>query len=315
MGSKIKVTEDGYSNMKILQYLDMPNAKIVYAKLDTVMFEVPEIGMKGEVFADIPKTNGECIISNKGSVFKKVWNETFKKFEYVKLRVRMDKFVSENEQGKGGIGNYLYCDLEVRGKKRTLWVGRTVAELFVPKPKYIVFRDGLFETKILINQKKLRAYYNDNFGTCPYASNICWTFRNDAGVKGCSEIGNNVIPSRDNGGEKYVVYGILDGLIRGIFNNISDAGTFIGRPKCKGDMITILCKGRTESYTMPNGDIIGCRKMSTLSKDTEKRYINIYNSANEWLKVNKPITKKDLKDYDVMEGLKKDSKEIKHSLF
>lgn len=288
--NKVRITNNGYYNIELLKYDNNPNAKVLYSKLKTTTFKVPDIGYKNEIFADVPKTDGNYIISNKGRVFKKVYNKIYNNHEYLELEIRKDKFVDKEKQGKGASGNYLYCDIEVNSKKRVLWVGRTVADLFVPKPEYIIFKGGLFDSKIKLDQNKLRVYYNDNFGTNPYADNLRWTYRNDAGVKCVSEKGNGRIPKSDNGGEKYVIYDYYKGTVLSLFNNITDAGDFIGRPNCKGDMISILCKGRTPYYDMPDGTRISCRKYSTLSQDTRKEYINIFNNATEFMR---------RKEYDV----------------
>lgn len=282
MGKHIKKSNKGVYGFKLLDYLEY----IVYSNLNTKIYKVEEVGLKGELFADIPKFNGEYMISNKGNIFRKIYNKSFSKWEYTKVSVFMDKFISEKEQGNGTVNNYLYANIISDGKSYKLWVGRTVAELFVPKPKYILFKDGLFESKIPIDQSKLRVCYKNNTGTDVSSDNIRWVFRNDVSYKGVT-IGNNTLPKYNNNGERYVVYRVSDGFVKKIFSNIRDTGAFLGYPNANGDVTIRLCKGRRKTITDIEGDVVSCRKLSQLKNDTTRECVNLYESALKMLNMEK----------------------------
>lgn len=275
---KIKKSKNGFYGFKINDYKD----KIVFDELRTTIYEIPEIGSKGELFADIPKTNKQFIISKKGNVYKKVYNKHFDRFEYKKVDCYIDSFVSKDKQGKGTIALYKYANITINNRKSKLWVGRTVGELFVKKPKYILFNDGLISYKAYIDQTKLRISYIDNEGTNANASNIEWVFRNDIAYKGVT-IGNNTLPKYDNGGEKYVIYRVSDGLIKAIVDCTRDGKDYLSSKCVNGDIMTRMYKGRFESAIDIDGDEITCRKLSYLKEDTSRIAVVVYNKAVEYL--------------------------------
>lgn len=278
--SKVKVSDKGYYGFKLNDYKD----NIIYEELKTIMYEIPEIGSKNELFADIPDTNNRYVISNKGNVYEKIYNSHFNRSEYKKIDTVDFCYGGENSSmGNGTIAIYKYAKIyNKRNKLFTLWVGDTVAELFVAKP-YMLWFKGLIESKILIDQSKLRVSYKDNVGTNVKYTNLEWVFRNDIAYKGVT-IGNNTLPKYDNGGEKYVFYRISDGVVKGITNNIRDGKYYLGKQCVNGDIVIRMCKGRRKSAIDKDGDEVTCRKLSCLKNDTSKIAVTAYNNAIEYLK-------------------------------
>lgn len=276
--ARVKCSSSGYYGFKLKDFED----KLVYDDLPYTLYSIPEIGSKGELFANIPKTNEEYVISNKGNIYKVVYNKHFDRREFTKVDIFIDSFVGSDKQGKGTIARYKYAYINRNGRSIKLWVGRTIGDLFVQKPRGILFKDWIGEEFLPIDQSKLRISYKDNEGTNVKSSNIEWVFRNDIAYKGVT-IGNNTLPKYDNGGEKYVIYRVADGYVKAVVNTTRDGKDYLASRCVNGDIMTRMYKGRFETAVDIDGDIITCRKLSCLKGDTSKIAVIVYNNALTYL--------------------------------
>lgn len=253
---------------------------VEYERPNTILYDIPEIVEKGERFADFPNTNKEYLLSTQGHVVKRNINNGNGRIEYIRIDTYPSSFVIGDDAKPTNV--YMYVDIESSKLcKRGVKLSPIMADLFLDKPKYIVFEGGLFTSKIPISQKKLHVGYKDGNGTNLDVSNIKYEFHNDTMYRGyhegkitlTDESTMVIVFTSNENGDCLTVKRVIDGSRK--------TGASIGKESSHGKSITEMCKGRKKCDKDADGEYITARYFDMVDEDTKKIVIDMIEDSEE----------------------------------